>query len=263
VLPDQPPFMYPRSSWTQGPSSGDEGWEFDDDLYEKLGSPIPTEAFVHYKPTTQGRMERNWKSFCRTLMQFMGQVQRGDLVSSESMEAMLEMAGRGLEGVVCMIPCCLDVGTLAKENDCTNRLVAEKDAMPKAFRRSTKGVAGWGFWSGRADKVWEAIKDHRFISGILHFPDPEHWVAFAFDREAKVFVMWDSFRDGTEKRFLAGCAYWREYLMTLGLPFDFQAVAVPMARQPDGVSCGPISLWQLFVSMRGWVGMRLSDMKPG
>jgi hypothetical protein len=175
---------------------------------------------------------------------------------------MLEVVGRGLENVVCVLKSPLETGVLANEKRELKRDRDELDAMPKEFRRTTKGVTDWGFCCGTVKDTWEAIQDHRFIAGIFHNSQPDHWAVFVFDREAKVLVIWDSYKDGAEDRFLADCAYWREYLMTIGQPFTFQAVAVPVAWRSDGHSCGLISIWQLFVSLRGWVGARVSEFEP-
>jgi hypothetical protein len=262
VLDEQPPWIHPRKHWTSGQPSATTNWRFESDLYEKIGEPAPTEAFTHYKPTAKGPTGKDWKHACAVLIEFMGLMQNRQWLGSGQMEMMLELLRRGLENVVCVLECCLVTGKLAMNPARLSREVAEADAMPPGYQRASEGVKGWGFWKMRVDRAWEAIKDHRFIAGIFHFSGPQHWAAFVFDREAKVLVIWDSLQVGAEGRFRVACAYWREYLTTIGQPFTFQAVAVPVVWQQDGYSCGPISIWQLFMSMRGWAGARVSEFKP-
>lgn len=113
-----------------------------------------------------------------------------------------------------------------------------------------------------------AMHGKRFLVGIIHFYSIPHFTTFIFDRARAHFYHFDTLGDqpyatpGADQVGRMRCAVlaMRETLMWAGQPFFFDFFGVPVSEQPRGWECGILSVFCLFLTLRGLVGNQYDDV---
>ncbi|KAM6506427.1 hypothetical protein FSOLCH5_013408 [Fusarium solani] len=113
-----------------------------------------------------------------------------------------------------------------------------------------------------------AMHGKRFLVGIIHFHSIPHFTTFIFDRARAHFYHFDTLGDqpyvtpGADQVGRMRCAVlaMRETLMWAGQPFFFDFFGVPVSEQPRGWECGILSVFCLFLTLRGLVGNQYDDV---
>nr|CEG05031.1 unnamed protein product [Fusarium clavum] len=101
----------------------------------------------------------------------------------------------------------------------------------------------------------------RFFVGIIAHGNNSHWTSFIWDRVAGDLYHFDTYAVGLEQRMHNVAHMWREFLAEHGWPFSFNMIQPPITEQPDAISCGPLSVWMLFRTLRGLVGLTGDEVK--
>lgn len=257
MVQEQPPMMYPRSNWTSpGPNTGCDEAHVTEKLFAAMGHPSPTKGYQNCKQT----VELDWPIVCTNLAKFLHEMSTHAWLTNYHAVHVLPLIERGLENIVCMLPNELYLGEIATDEEPPTRATHPPGMMPSSFEYSTVGNETWGGYHENSAQAWEMIRDRRFIAGLL-YEEGKHWMSFMFDRKVKVFIVWDTLEKNSESRFKRACIIWREYMTTLGFPFNFQAIAVPVKYQRDHYSCGFLSIFNLFLAVRGWVGTPIRSIR--
>jgi len=98
-----------------------------------------------------------------------------------------------------------------------------------------------------------ATRDRRFLAGLINYGN-SHWASYIWDRYKGQFYLFDSMYSDREARFKKTACAWRQALVQLGMPFDFDIFGIPLTPQPEEWECGYICAAALFYNIRGLVG---------
>ena len=109
---------------------------------------------------------------------------------------------------------------------------------------------------------WKDVRNRRFIASMINFgPDKgDHWASYIFDRLNNIFLYFDSLVNGRDDRFRASTLAFRQQISKNGFPYNFRAICMPIQNQLEGWECGYISVFMLFVTLKGWGDRRKTAM---
>lgn len=101
----------------------------------------------------------------------------------------------------------------------------------------------------------------RFFAGLILHERYKHWTSFVFDRVAGHYYHFDSYVFDRKVRLQQAVLLWRETLANIGQPFDFTFYQLPITPQLGGWECGLICIYELFLTLRGLVGVSASQAR--
>lgn len=248
------PMVYPRARWTSGTPSKIHLFAEKNAaaIHEVLRGPTPTKAALQ----THDHEPIDYKEQQVALLQFVVRCSKQEWMGSNAVPALMSILGQGLEDVVTCLPREIEVGRVSR--DPINNPLMPIGVYPPDMTMTTARPTNWGSYRNKtALQAREMLSNRPLIAGMIHWN--QHWGSFVFDRQQGVLFVFDPMDERSEPRFHAVCAYWREYLTTLGFPYDFLAIEWPGKTQPNAWMCGYASVAALFGMLRSRQGKRMSE----
>lgn len=265
----QPALFQPRDQWDFSSSPAGGSLPAKDDTADVIRREFADRQRSCFPPP-QG-WATGWREHACCLWELWLEIDREKMLKSNSVVELLPLLSYGIEDIVC----------LARRE----LIIYDASVHPNSHFGMSQGKsfrAKSPFLAGYQDKVSceanlgfstpldfrHAMHGRRFLAGIIHFQSVPHFTTYIFDRARAHFYHFDTLGDlpyttpGADQAGRMRCAVlaMREALMWAGQPFYFDFFSVPVSQQPSSWECGILSVFCLFLTLRGLVGNQCTDL---
>ncbi|KFA79248.1 hypothetical protein S40288_10715 [Stachybotrys chartarum IBT 40288] len=235
--------------------------------YPITRSTVNDQAPWDYIPNTiiaPGVEQHLWEDHCSHVVNFLTDLSTGVWAANDDLVPMLKPVLRGLEPLVATPEFPIYINA-----DDDGRLQSF-DIKSTPFESYDKEGARWinvgsyGSFDGDpglngADQLPRVWFGKRFYVSFIHWG--KHWTSFIWDRYRKSFYHFDSWKRGEKARLNGAVQMWRQQLRLAGFPTSFDYVQVPITYQPGEWQCGYLSLYCIWMTLRGLVGITVEELK--
>ncbi|CAH0050390.1 unnamed protein product [Clonostachys solani] len=265
----QPSFFLPRFEW---PSSDESELSnalnvSPNDAVGEIGRipPMPPWQDPVWLQNQVLSRAPGWKQHLTDIRNVLVEIHEQRFLSQAGVNSLLTIMLYGLEGIISKISSPLRI--------C---MYKQGDVYVPAFYRSPPSehryVPGTTLVRGShigglpyPNWTWFNMAGRRFLVGAIQFYDGQnnsgvHWSTIIFDRQTATLYYIDTLVPLREERFKAACFSVRSFWFHQGLPFSFTAICLNLAHHERPGSSGVLSIFTLWIMIRGLVGCDLRSM---
>ncbi|VUC27713.1 unnamed protein product [Clonostachys rosea] len=265
----QPSFFLPRSKWPKADESKltSRANLSSEEVIEEIGPVSPMRPWKDPIWQENQGLSRapTWKEHMTDVRNGLVEIQEEKPLSQATMNSLLTIMAYGLEGVVSKLPAPLRVSMTTKIFDYTPEFYSS-DPADFTYLPGTELVRGEHTGGLPYPNVaWFNMAGRRLLVGAIEFYEGNNnkginWATIIFDRQTATLYYIDTSTSGRDERFKAACCSVKAFWTHQGYPYAFNAYCLNLPPQDKLASSGVLSLFTLWIMIRGLVGSDLRSL---